>query len=289
MKAAPFDYLVADSIEGACDALAEHGGDATLLAGGQTLVPLLALRMANPTALIDINRIEGLSGISRSAEGTRIGATTRQNAILHDPIVARYVPGMAEATRYVGHHQTRNRGTIGGSLGLAEPAAEYPATALALGARIEVRSSTATRIIGIEDYFLGPYTTTLEPDEMIVAVDFPDWPAETVTIVHEVTRRPGDFAMVGLVCALAIEGGVVRRAGISWFGMGPMPMKSARAEQALIGQSVVGLDIKGVAALAVADTDPLTDIHADAAYRRTVGERIFTRVVGDAIGYRKTA
>lgn len=289
MKAAPFDYVVAESVDGAVAALADHAGDAALLAGGQTLVPLLALRMALPGVLIDINRIDGLAGVSHAGGATRIGATTRQNAILFDPLVARYVPALARATSFVGHHQTRNRGTIGGSLGLAEPAAEYPATALALGARIETRSPVGSREIAIEDYFLGPYTTALEMDEMITAVIFPDWPEDTISIVHEVARRPGDFALVGLVAALAIEGGVFTRAGIGWFGMGPTPIKSVRAEQALVGQQAATVDLAGIAALAIADTDPLDDIHADAAYRRTIGERIFARVVGNAIGQRKAA
>ena len=289
MKAAPFDYVVAQSVDHAVTALSDHAGDAVLLAGGQTLVPLLALRMAVPGVLIDINRIAGLAGVSRTHNATRIGATTRQNAILHDSLVAQHVPSLARATRFVGHHQTRNRGTIGGSLGLAEPAAEYPATALALGARIEARSPTGTREIAGDDYFLGPYTTALEMDEMITAAIFPDWPEGTIHILHEVARRPGDFALVGLVAAFAIQNGVFTRAGIGWFGMGPTPMKSLRAEAALVGQSTATVDLGGIARLAIADTDPMDDIHADAAYRRTVGTRIFERLVGEAIGQRKVA
>lgn len=289
MKAAPFDYVVADSVEGAVSALEDGGGDAMLLAGGQTLVPLLALRMSSPTLLVDINRIEGLAGVSRLDGGTRIGATTRQNMILHDPLVAQHVPTLTKATRFVGHHQTRNRGTIGGSLGLAEPAAEYPCTALTLGARIETASPSGGRIIEADDYFLGPYTTALDMDEMITGVVFPDWPADTITIVHEVARRPGDFALVGMICAFALEDGIFTRAGIGWFGMGPTPMKSRRAEEALIGNRAATVDLAGIAALAIEDTDPLNDIHADAAYRRTVAKRIFERLVGDAIGHRRAA
>lgn len=286
MKAAPFDYVVAESVDHAVATLSDHAGDAALLAGGQTLVPLLALRMAMPGVLIDINRIDGLAGVSRVAGATRIGAMTRQNGILHDPLVARHVPALARATSFVGHHQTRNRGTIGGSLGLAEPAAEYPATALALGARIEARSPGGTREIAADEYFLGPYTTALEMDEMITAAIFPDWPEGTIHIVHEVARRPGDFALVGLIVALAMQGGVFTRAGIGWFGMGPTPMKSVRAEQALVGQHTATVDLAGIARLAIEDTDPMDDIHADAAYRRTVGTRIFERLVAEAIGQR---
>src|SRR5690606_2951368 len=175
MKPAPFDYVVPDSIEAAVQHLADAGGDANVLAGGQTLMPLLALRMAQPSVLVDINRIAALSGISRAEGGTRLGATTRQNTILADPTVAQHTPGLSKATSFVGHHQTRNRGTIGGSISLAEPAAEYPATALALGAVIEAVSTRGTRKIAADDFFLGPYTTALEPDELVVAVHFPEW------------------------------------------------------------------------------------------------------------------
>src|SRR5690606_4992205 len=140
-----------------------------------------------------------------------------------------------------------------------------------------------------DDFFLGPYTTALEPDELVVAVHFPEWAAGTVTHVEEVARRPGDFALVGFVCSLTVDAGKVAKAGFGWFGMGPTPMKSRRAEAALVGQSVAGLDLKGVAELAIADTDPLDDLHATAAYRRTVGARIFQRVVGQALNLRSAA
>lgn len=289
MKPAPFDYVVPDSIEAAVQHLADVGGDANVLAGGQTLMPLLALRMAQPSVLVDINRIAALSGISRAEGGTRLGATTRQNTILADATVAQHTPGLAKATSFVGHHQTRNRGTIGGSISLAEPAAEYPATALALGAVIEAVSTRGARRIAADDFFLGPYTTALEPDELVVAVHFPDWPAGTVTIVEEVARRPGDFALVGLVCALSIDGGKVAKAGVGWFGMGPTPMKSRQAEAALLGQSVANLDLVGIAQLAIADTDPLDDLHATSHYRRTVGARVFQRAVGQALNVRSAA
>jgi len=283
MKAAPFDYVVAESVDHAVRSLSDGDGDAMLLAGGQTLMPLLALRLSNPALLIDINRVAGLSGVARVAGGTRIGATTRQNAILADPLVATHVPVLREATRHVGHHQTRNRGTIGGSIGLAEPAAEYPCVALTLGARIETASPSGGRAVEADDYFLGPYTTALDPDELITGIVFPDWPPQTVTIVHEVARRPGDFALVGLICAFAIDQGRFTRVAIGWFGMGPMPMRSRRAEAALIGQEVATADIAGLARLAIEDTDPLTDIHADTAYRRMVGTRIFERLVTEAL------
>jgi carbon-monoxide dehydrogenase medium subunit len=278
-----------ETVEEAVQHLADGFGDATVLAGGQTLMPLMALRMATPGTIVDINRVRGLSGVSIADGGVRIGAITRQNTILSDPLVARHVPALAQATAFVGHHQTRNRGTIGGSISFAEPAAEYPAVALTLGARIEARSVSGVRQIAADDFFLGPYTTLLEPDELVTAVHFPDWPAGTLTLVHEIARRPGDFALVGLICALTLDGGRITRAGVGWFGMGPTPMRSRAAEQALVGQSVAGLDLAGAAELAISETDPMDDLHATAAYRRTVGVRVFKKIVGQALDARVTA
>ena len=290
MKPAPFDYFAPTSVEEALELLADHAGEASVLAGGQTLMPLLALRMATPTVLIDINRIDALAGVSRANGATRVGAITRQNEALKDATLAAHVPALPKALHYVGHHQTRNRGTHGGSIALGEPAAEQPATALMLGAVVEARSkSGGAREIPIEDFYIGPYTTTLEPDEMIVAVRYPDWPAGTVTLVHEVARRPGDFALVGLVCALALDGGKVTRAGIGWFGMGPQPLRSFKAEQAMTGRTLSNADLAEIAELAISETDPLDDLHADAAYRRKVGTRVFQRVVGEALNAKVAA
>jgi carbon-monoxide dehydrogenase medium subunit len=289
VKPAPFDYVAPTSVEEALEHLARGAGDANVLAGGQTLVPLLALRLATPSLLIDVNRIPELAGVSRTDAATRIGAITRQKTVLADPTVAAHVPALAKALCFVGHPQTRSRGTLGGSIALGEPAAESPATALALGAVVEARSTRGAREIPVEDFYLGPYTTALEPDELITAVRFPDWPASTVTVVHEVSRRPGDFALVGLVCALALDGERIGRAGIGWFGMGPQPMRSRRAEQALVGRSASAADLAEIAELAVSETEPLDDAQADGSYRRKVAARIFQRLVGEALGVRRAA
>jgi aerobic carbon-monoxide dehydrogenase medium subunit len=289
MKPAPFDYYAPRTIEEACKLLAEAGGGATVLAGGQTLMPLLALRMSQPFILVDINKIDALKGVTRVTNATRIGPVVRQNEVIADETLGRCLPVLVTATRHVGHHQTRNRGTIGGSIALGEPAAELPATAVALGASIEVRSVRGTRRIRAEDMYLAPYSTVLEPDELITAIEFPDWPSNEMPLFREVARRPGDFALVGLVGAFAIEGGRVSRAGISWFGMGPTPMKARQAEAALTGQSVANLDVQGIADLAIADTAPFDDRHASAEYRRTVGRRIFARTLADALNVRQAA
>ena len=289
MKPAPFDYYAPRSIEEACRLLAEAAGGALVLAGGQTLMPLLALRMSQPFILIDINKIDAMRGVTRVNNMTRIGPVTRQNEVIADEMLGRCLPVLISATRHVGHHQTRNRGTLGGSIALGEPAAELPATAVALGASIVIRSVRGSRHVRAEDMYLAPYTTLLESDELITAIEFPDWPASSVQVFREVARRPGDFALVGLVGALAIEGGRVSRAGISWFGMGPTPMKARQAEAALTGQSIENLDLVGIAELAIADTAPLDDRHASAEYRRTVGRRIFARALSDALNARRAA
>jgi carbon-monoxide dehydrogenase medium subunit len=289
MKAAPFDYVRPDTIEEACQHLAEAGGGATVLAGGQTLMPLLALRMSQPFILVDINRIAALKGVFRADGGTRVGPTTRQNEVIADATLGQALPTLVTAMRHVGHHQTRNRGTIGGSIALGEPAAENPATAVALGAQVEVRSTRGTRRVAAEDLYLGPYMTSLEPDELVTAIHYPDWPSHTVTIFREVARRPGDFALVGLTGSAVIEGGKIARIGLAWFGMGPTPIKARQAEQALVGQSLAGLDAKAIAELAVADTAPFDDNHATADYRRTVGRRIFARTLSEALDLRQAA
>lgn len=289
MKPAPFDYYAPRTIEEACNLLAEAGGGATVLAGGQTLMPLLALRMSQPFILIDINRIEALKGVTRINGGTRIGPAMRQNEVIADKTLGRVLPILVTATRHVGHHQTRNRGTIGGSIALGEPAAELPATAVALGASIEARSVRGTRRIAADEMYFGPYATALEPDELVTAIEFPDWPADTISLFREVAQRPGDFALVGLVGALVVEGGRISRAGIAWFGMGPTPIKARQVEAALVGQPATGLDVQGLAELAIADTAPFDDQHASAEYRRTVGRRIFARTLGEALNVRQAA
>ncbi len=199
------------------------------------------------------------------------------------------LPVLVTATRHIGHHQIRNRGTIGGSLALGEPAAELPATALALGASVEVSSTRGARRIPAEELYLGPYSTALEPDEILTAVHFPDWASGSIALFREIAPRPGDFAWVGLTGALTVSEGRIVRAGVAWFGMGPTPMKARQVEAALIGRSIAELDLPALAELAVADTDPFDDHHATAEYRRTVGRRVFVRTLREALEPRQVA
>ncbi len=246
-------------------------------------MPLLNLRMSQPFIVVDINKIDSLKGISRGAGCTRIGPMTRQCEVIASEALARDLPVLVQAAKHVGHHQTRNRGTIGGSIALGEPAAELPATAVALGATIEVRSTRGARQIPAEEFYLGPYMTSLEPDELVTGITFPDWPQGHITLFHELAQRPGDFALVGMVGALSIEAGKIARVGIAWFGMGQTPIRAKSAEQALIGQSLDVIDPQAVAERAIADTAPFGDHHASAEYRRTVGKRIFTRTLREAL------
>jgi len=289
MKPAPFDYVAPDTIEEACEQLAAAGGGATVLAGGQSLMPLLALRLSQPFVLIDINRIAALRGVSRVDGHTRIGPIVRQSEVIADATLASALPLVVTATRHVAHHQIRNRGTFGGSIALGEPSAELPATAVALAATVELRSTRGTRLVRAEELYFGPYSTALEPDELITAIDFPDWAAGTIPLFREIAPRPGDFALIGLAGALTVSEGRIVRAGLAWFGMGPTPMKARRAEAALIGQSITGLDVRALAELAIADTAPFDDHHATAEYRRTVGRRVFARTLSEALDTRQVA
>jgi carbon-monoxide dehydrogenase medium subunit len=289
MKPAPFDYVAPASIEEACAALAEAGGGATLMAGGQTLMPLLNLRMSQPFIIVDLNKVPALKGISRGQGHIRIGAMTRQCEAIASETLAQHLPVLVQAVRHVGHHQTRNRGTVGGSIALGEPAAELPATAVALDATIEVQSLRGKREIAAADFYLGPYMTVLEPDEIVTAIRFPDWPPGHIPLFREVAQRPGDFALAGLVGALVVEQGRIVRAGLAWFAMGPTPLRMRAAERLLLGQVVDAIDVQAVAERAVAETAPFDDQHAGAEYRRLVGTRIFAKALREALQIREVA
>ena len=289
MKPAPFDYVAPESVEDAVRILAEAGGGATVIAGGQTLMPLLNLRMSQPFIVVDINRIAALKGVSETAGGLRVGPATRQADALADGLLAGRLPVVVQALSHVGHHQTRNRGTFGGSVALGEPAAELPATCVALGATLELTSARGIRHLPADQFYLGPYMTAIEPDELLTAIDLPDWPAGHVTLFREVAQRPGDFALTGLVGALELSGGSIVRAGIAWFGMGPTPIRARAAEAALTGRALSAIDPAAVAAAAVSDTAPFDDSHATAEYRRTVGRRIFEKTLREALDLRSAA
>jgi carbon-monoxide dehydrogenase medium subunit len=283
VKAAPFAYVAPRTVEACVSALAEHGDEAKLLAGGQSLVPMIVLRLARPEALIDVNRVDGLSGVRRDGDHLVIGATTRHAEIGADPQIAEHVPLLTRVAPYIGHFQIRNRGTLGGSLAHADPAAEWPVAALALDAEIEIVGPQGERREAAADFFETIFTTTLQADELITAVRFPIWGSGSGFAVEEVARRHGDFAIAGALVAVQVDDGRLVKAAIGLVGMGLVPIRAGRAEAELDGVAIDDLDLEAVGHQAVADIEAPTDIHADGAYRLAVGASLVTRALGRAL------
>lgn len=283
VKPAPFDYHAPTNVDEAVALLAEHGDEAKPLAGGQSLVPLLALRLARFGHLIDLNNVDALSTLSRQSDELVVGAMVRQDLVEHDRDVATAVPLLARATPLIGHFQIRSRGTVGGSLAHADPASEYPAVALALDAVFDIKGKDRARSVAAADFFAGTWTTSLEPDELLVAIRFPVAGKRCGYAIDEATRRHGDFAMVGCACAIGLDDrGAIDRAAIALFGVGPTSVRAAAAEQALQGRapdSLRAAELTEVAQLAVRDLDPPTDVHATGRYRRDVGAVLVGRTV----------
>ena len=268
MKPPPFLYSRPDTIEGALALLAEHGDEAKPLAGGQSLVPLLNFRLARPSVLVDLAMLEELRGIDRRDDELVIGAMTVQRRAERDPGMREACALVPAALRHVGHLQIRNRGTVGGSLAHADPAAELPAVALATDATILARSSTSERAIPARDFFDGPFMTALRPDELLVGVRIPIR-EDARTAFMELARRTGDFALAGVAVSVVLdEGGLVSHAGITGLGVGPKPVRLHGAEAAVLGQALEEETISAAAAAASKEVEPMSDVHADEAYRR---------------------
>jgi aerobic carbon-monoxide dehydrogenase medium subunit len=286
MKPAPFEYHAPDTVSDVVALLAEHGDEIKPLAGGQSLVPMLALRLTRFEHLVDLNRVDELEGIRRDNGTLTVGATTRQATIERSEL-AQAVPLLARAAPLIGHFQIRNRGTVGGSLAHADPAAELPAVALALDAQMEIATGAGRHTVPAADFFVGTWTTSLEPNELLTAVQFPVWDGRCGFVVDEVARRAGDFALAGVTTALQLDpGGTVQRAAIALFGMASTPVRAPAAETALIGSQPDPAALREAAQLAVRDLDPPEDVHASSTYRRSVGahlvERSLTRALDEA-------
>ena len=284
MKPAPFEYHAPEKVADVVGLLRDFGDEAKVLAGGQSLVPIMALRLARFDHVVDLNRVGELRGIERQNGSVRIGAMTRQAEVERDSTVADAVPLLARATPLIGHFQIRNRGTIGGSLAHADPAAEYPAVTLALDAEFEVTNSQGPRTVPASDFFVSTFMTALDTEDVLTGVRFPVWSGRCGFAVEEVARRFGDFALTGAVCAVELDGGDrVTRAAIGMFGMGSTPLRAPDAEAALTGSAIGGVDVDDVGRTAAAATDPPDDIHASAAYRRKVGAVVVARALCRAI------
>jgi carbon-monoxide dehydrogenase medium subunit len=283
MKAAPFDYHRPLSADAAVTALAELGDEAKVLAGGQSLVPVMAMRLGRPEHLVDINRIGELAGTTRSGGTLRVGALTRHRELERDPLMGDGAPLLARAAPHIGHAQIRNRGTLGGSLAHADPAAELPAVAVALDAEVEARSVRGVRRIPAASFFLSAFVTALEPDELVTAVHLPVWGAGCGFAVAELARRHGDFAIAGAVCGVQADGDRITRAAIGLIGMDSVPVRARAAEQALAGTVIGDVDLAAMARDAVAALDPPSDAHGSGGYRRRAAAHMITRALERAL------
>jgi aerobic carbon-monoxide dehydrogenase medium subunit len=280
MKPAAFEYHRPDTLEEALSLLSAHGYDARPLAGGQSLVPAMNFRLAQPAVLVDLNRIPGLDGIAEADGALRMGAMVRQRAAERSPVVAGRAPLLAEALPWVAHAQIRNRGTVGGSLAHADPAAELPAVMLALGARLTLAGVSGERVVGALDFHTGLFGTALEPEEILVAVEIPFAPPGTGHAFSELSRRHGDFALAGVAATVRVDAdGRCADARIALFGVGDGPVLAAGAGAALLGRTPDGEAVRAAAAAAAAALDPPSDIHASAAYRRHLAEVLVRRTL----------
>ena len=280
MKLPQFDYARPDTLADAVALLAAHAGAAKPLAGGQSLVPLLAFRLAAPKLLVDLGRLPGLDRIDVGDGGVRLGAMVRWRAIEDDARLAGAHPLLAAAIAHVAHYPIRNRGTVGGSLAHADPAAEMPGIAVTCDATIGVVGAGGQRSIDAAAFFLGPLTTALAPDELIVEVGLPPWPRARRWAFEEFARRRGDFALAGV--ALYYDEDESRRAcnaHIGVIGAGPAPRRIAAAEAELNGRQVDDKAIAAAAAAAQAAVDPADDLHASAAYRKALVATLIERAL----------
>ena len=291
MKPPPFEYFAPESVDEAVALLQAHGEDAKVLAGGQSLLPMLNFRLISPRCLVDLNRVNGLAYVrAESVGGLAIGAMTRQRALEQSPLVRTQVPVLADALRFIGHPQIRARGTIGGSLAHADPAAELPAVVTALGGSILARGPAGERSIPAEDFFRSYLTTGLAFDEILVGVRLAAMPAGTAWAFLEVSRRQGDFALVGIVVLMTLgPESVCERATLVFTGVGPVPWVATGAARILTGQRVSSAILDRAAQAVAEEIRPDADIHASAAYRRRVAAVLTQRAVRQAMDRAKQA
>jgi CO/xanthine dehydrogenase FAD-binding subunit len=268
MKPAAFDYIVADSVDAAVAALAAAGGDAKIIAGGQSLVPMLNFRLLRPSILVDINRIPGLAFIEDNGSAIRVGAITRHHQLEMSPAVAKHLPVLACAMRHVAHLAIRNRGTIGGSLSHADPAAELPMMALLLDAQITVTSASGRRKVAARDFFLGALTVALADDDIMTEIVLPKLPPGSGWGFEEVARRGGDFALAAVAATLTVAGGAIVEARIAMTGAGETAKRAVQAEALLIGKALDPASIDAAIDVVRAGVEPPTDLHASSDYRR---------------------
>jgi aerobic carbon-monoxide dehydrogenase medium subunit len=277
MKLPPFDYEAPRTVSEAVELLAEHQDEASVLAGGQSLIPLLALRLAHPAVLIDINGIAELSGVSAADRWVAIGAMTRAYVAEESETVADALPLLAAALPLIGHEAIRSRGTIGGSLAHADPAAELSAVARALDAEFVVRAQSGERVVPAAEWFEGYLMTSRHPGELLVEVRFPAAGPGTGISFQEVARRHGDFAIVGLAVSLMVSEGSISEARLAFAGMSDVPVRAAEAEDLLVGERPSTELFDEAARRATDSLDPPADLHGSAEYRRKAAAALVRR------------
>ena len=284
MKSPPFEYARAASIEETCGLLHQHGDAGKIIAGGQSLVPMMAFRLLRPSWLIDINEIAALKFVTFETDAVQMGACTRQCVVAGDDALALRVPLLRQALVFVGHTQTRNRGTVGGSLAHADPSAELPLVAQILEARLVLRSKSGSRTLPATEFFAGPMMTDLRPDECLEGIHWPVWrEPKTGSAFTEISRRHGDFAMVAAAAQIAVdEDGYCTRATFGVGGAAPVPVAFPELAHSLVGHRLDKAKAVAVAQEAAATLEPDSDIHASAAYRLHLAGVLAARVLLDA-------
>jgi CO/xanthine dehydrogenase FAD-binding subunit len=284
LKSPPFEYARAASIDEACALLAQHGDDAKVLAGGQSLVPMMAFRLLRPGWLIDINAIAALKYIAIETDAVRIGACTRQCDIQRDDALAAAAPLLRQALAHVGHVQTRNRGTVGGSLVHADPSAELPLTAQVLEAQIVLRSQASARTLPAASFFEGAMTTAVRPDECVAEIQWPVWrEKKTGSAFTEISRRHGDFAIVAAAAQVTVDDdGRCTRASFGVGGAAPIPVAFPSLAKRLVGTRLEKEALRDVTHDAAAGLEAGSDIHASVDYRRHLASVLAARVLQSA-------
>ncbi len=284
MKPPPFEYAAPRKIEEAVGLLSQHGDGAKVLAGGQSLIPLLNFRLARPEVLVDVNRVAELASVKPLESGVAIGALTRQHTLERADVIRARLPIVAEACRLIGHLPIRHRGTIGGSLAHADPAAELPAVMVALEAELTASGRGGRRTLPADQFFTGIFATALAPDELLIEIRVPGLPPRTGSAFVEIARRAGDFALVGIAALVTLDdGGRATRARLAVCGAGPTPIRAREAERVLVGARPDSRALDEAADKIAAATDPPSDIHASAAFRKKLARHVGRQAIELAV------
>jgi aerobic carbon-monoxide dehydrogenase medium subunit len=285
MKPASFEYFAPTALDETLELLHQHGDDAKVLAGGQSLMPLMNLRLARPKVIVDINRLSGLDRIASTSEGgLAIGALARQRAVEKSALIRGQNPLLASAMPLIGHFQIRNRGTVGGSLAHADPAAELSALAVLLGCEFSLARKDAVRTVPAADFFLGYMATAIEPGELLTEIRFPSWRSGAAWAIDEIARRKGDFALVGAALRAELDNGAnIRDVTIVMFGVGGKPQRIESAESMLKGRRVDAEVLRELGRVVAEELEPDSDIHASAEYRKEVGGVLARRALESAL------